>query len=539
VFVPVVVAVSAVGLGLLLGLAPAGVARIVGPLRTFALTTALAVAGTHLLPEAFHELGAIGLAVFALGLSLPSMLRLVRGLRPHGGSHGGQTALEFGYAGLLVHLVADGLGLGAYGAGEQLELDVLLALAVHTVPLVAVVTLAYRDASGTRAAVWRSLGLAAASLMGIAVSVAVSPEQAHEFEAWVAAAVAGLLVHVVTHDLDRDLPSSAPARVADALAAVAGIAVSLAAAHEEPLGLLSGASRLLEIVSYTTPPLVLAMLLAAAVDKWLPLRPGWALLSLRRSLLLREHPERLRALPRRQAYAQLALAFAIGFDAILISLWLAGPMAEGLRLTGALALALGVASLLRSGSHVATPVPESAAEHSFLSLFVDAVARTSPWLVTSLLLAAVLDSSLGPQALAPQAGPWLSIVVVSLLALPVQVDAAAAAPLLALLVHHGLPAGAAVAGWVVIAAPGESSLLALLGRKSGAIALMLGATLLAGVAVGSGVELLGVTFAPLVAGTLAESLGLPAALVFGVTVAYVIWKRGLRGWLGSVLSHEH
>ena len=131
---------------------------------------------------------------------------IVGGVTP---GKGGQTALEFGYAGLLVHHVADGLGLGAYGAGEQLELDVLLALAVHTVPLVAVVTLAYRGAAGTRAAVWRSFGLAAASLMGIAVSAAVTPEQAHEFEAWVAAAVAGLLVHVVTHDLDRDLPHRA------------------------------------------------------------------------------------------------------------------------------------------------------------------------------------------------------------------------------------------------------------------------------------------------------------------------------------------
>ncbi|HVJ14190.1 MAG TPA: hypothetical protein VM686_02065 [Polyangiaceae bacterium] len=538
-FVPVLVAASAVGLGLLLGLATAGVGKVVGPLRTFALTTALAVAGTHLLPEAFHELGAVGLAVFALGLSLPSILRLVQSLRPHHGGHGGDSALEFGYAGLLVHHVADGLGLGAYGRGEALELDVLLALAVHTVPLVAVVTLAYRSASGTRAAVYRSLGLAAASLLGIAVSVAVSPERAHEFEAWVAAGVAGLLVHVVTHDLDRDLPSSTPARLFDVLAAVAGIAVSLAAAHEDVLGLLKSGARLLEIASYTTPPLVLAFLLAAAVDKWLPLRPEWALLSLRRTLLLREHPERLRALPRRQAYGQLVLAYALGFEAILISLWLAGPIAEGLRLAGVLVLALGASRLLPGGSHIATPVPESAAEHTFLQLFVDAARRTSPWLVTSILLTAVLDASLGPQALAPTGAPWVTIVIVALLALSAQVEAAAATPVLAVLVHQGLPVGAALAGWIVIAAPGEAGLLALLGIKPRPIALMLGATVVVGTLLGCAVELVGASFAPLAAAELAGSVGLPAALIFGATVAYAIWKHGLRGWLGSVLAHEH
>jgi hypothetical protein len=210
-----------------------------------------------------------------------------------------------------------------------------------------------------------------------------------------------------------------------------------------------------------------------------------------------------------------------------------------LRLVGVLALAVFVARLLPAGSHVATPVPESAAEQSFLTLFTDAVARTSPWLVTSLLLAAVLDASVGPQALAPVDGPWLSIVVVALLSLAVQVEAVAVAPVLGVLVHEGLPPGAALAAWVVIAAPGERSLLLLLGAKAKSIAGLLAATLVAGVALGSAVELFGVHFTPLLAEGLAEALGPPATIVLLATVLYSIWKLGLRGWFGSVLSHDH
>jgi hypothetical protein len=538
VFIPALVAVSAVGLGLLLGLAPSGAGRIVGPLRTFALTTALAVAGTHLLPEAFHELGAVGLAVFALGLSLPSILRLVRGLAPSAGSRR-DAALEFGYAGLLVHHVADGLGLGAYGRGGALELDVLLALAVHTVPLVAVVALAYRSAAGTRAAVVRSIGLAGASLVGIFVSASVSTEQAHLFEAWVAAAVAGLLVHVVTHDLDRDLPHTTPARLVDVLAALAGIAVSLAAAEQQAFELLKSALRVLEVLFYVAPPLVLAFALAAALDKWLPLRPSWALLSLRRALLLRDHPERLRALPPRQAFGHLVLAFALGFDAILVSLWLAGPLAEVARLFGVLALALAASRCLPAGSHIVTPVPESAAEKTFVSLFADAVARTSPWIVTAVLLTAMLDASLGAQALKPEGAPWLSVILVAVLSLSVQVEAAAAAAVLAVLVHHGLPAGAALAGWVVIAAPGERALLLLLGGKTRSVLVLLAATLAVGIGLGCLVELAALRFDAFVAGGFAGGLGLPAALLFALPVVYSVWTNGLRGWLGAVLSHDH
>ncbi len=122
------------------------------------------------------------------------------------------------------------MGLGAYGgAGGHVDLDVLLALAVHTVPLVAVVTLAYRAQSGVRAACLRSAGLALASVVGVVASSSVSEEASHHFSAWVAAGVAGLLVHVVTHDLERDLPTGTGARLFDLAAALLGVIVTVGA----------------------------------------------------------------------------------------------------------------------------------------------------------------------------------------------------------------------------------------------------------------------------------------------------------------------
>jgi hypothetical protein len=69
------IAVGAVGLGLALGLLPAGRARVAGPLRTFALSAALTVVLLHLLPEAFAELGTVALLLFAATSVFPTILK--------------------------------------------------------------------------------------------------------------------------------------------------------------------------------------------------------------------------------------------------------------------------------------------------------------------------------------------------------------------------------------------------------------------------------------------------------------------------------
>ncbi|MGC4087555.1 MAG: hypothetical protein QM756_06620 [Polyangiaceae bacterium] len=168
----VVIATLAVLFGLLLGLAPAASRRALGPLRTLAFTAVIGVVALHLLPEALRDLGAVGLLVFAAGLALPRWLSAVRGGHAHGDA--AELGLDLGFLGLLVHHVGDGLALGAYSRAEpaaephaHAHTDVLLALVLHTVPLVAVVAAGYARTRGLRVAITRSAALAVASVVGV------------------------------------------------------------------------------------------------------------------------------------------------------------------------------------------------------------------------------------------------------------------------------------------------------------------------------------------------------------------------------------
>jgi uncharacterized membrane protein YraQ (UPF0718 family) len=555
VFVPIAIALAAVALGLGFGLAPPGLQRVVGPLRTFALTAALAVAGTHLLPEAFAELGPSGVGVFALGLAFPSLTRLVRSFLVPRGRSARDGALEFGYVGLLVHHVADGMGLGAYGgAAGHVNLDVLLALAVHTVPLVAVVTLAYRAQSGVRAACLRSAGLALASVVGVVASASVSQEASHHFSAWVAAGVAGLLVHVVTHDLERDLPSGTGARLLDLAAALLGVIVTVgasAAGHEphdvashpghEPLDLANGVTRLADIVSYLATPLLIGLTLAAAFEltRRGKSRPRLEALSLARAIRLREEPALAAGAGFKAGFLALLAASAIGLDALALGVWLAGIGLEIVR--ALLVLALGLLGVtLFGGARAGSLEVESGAPDRFARVFAELVARTSPWLVTSVVLAAMLDATLEANALAQAASPMILALIVVALALPVQVDAVAAAPVLAVLVSKGMPAPVAVAAWVVVAAPGERGLLAVArtrGHRSVIVALI--ATAGIGFASLLVVSALPFSWSPLRLPPALERVGQVSALVLAIPVFYAIWKDGLRGWLSPVFLHDH
>jgi len=221
-----VVAVAAVVLGLGLGLAPGASRRALGPLRTLALAAVIGVALLHLLPEAFTALGILGVAVFAAGMLLPRWIAVARRASGHD-EHA--VGLELGFWGLLAHHVGDGMALGAYSRMDEHEghshADVLLALVLHTVPLVAVVSAGYARAYGTKKAVTRAAALAGASVLGIFAARLVPPELVESARAWIAAAVAGLLLHGLSHDMTLDLPRDGGGRVFDLLAALCGAAV--------------------------------------------------------------------------------------------------------------------------------------------------------------------------------------------------------------------------------------------------------------------------------------------------------------------------
>jgi uncharacterized membrane protein YfcA len=104
------------------------------------------------------------------------------------------------------------------------HLDVMLALAAHMIPMIAVVAMVYQRRGGWRPAVLRVVGLAIATTLGVILTALVPSALYERLEPWVAAVVGGLLLHVVAHDWDTErTPRRLGERVVDLLAMIAGI----------------------------------------------------------------------------------------------------------------------------------------------------------------------------------------------------------------------------------------------------------------------------------------------------------------------------
>jgi hypothetical protein len=136
------------------------------------------------------------------------------------------------------------------------------------------------------------------------------------------------------------------------------------------------------------------------------------------------------------------------------------------------------------------------------------------------------------------ASPVILALIMTGLALPVQEDAVAAAPVLAVLVSKGMPAPVALAAWVVVAAPGARGLLAI-AKEGGLRAIVVSSLATFGVGFASCVL---VSRRPFGGGQLApalERVGQFAAIVLLVPTLSAIWKQGVRGWLLPIFLHDH
>lgn len=269
-----VVAVLAVALGAALTAVSGARPTVLGLLRTFAATAAAAVVLTHLLPEALSGAGLWGALAFLVGLVAPVLLHSAteRLARRNSSLSQARIALEAGFIGLLVHHVGDGLGIGVYAAlpgGVLAHLDVVLALIAHTIPLVAVVTLAYRAEYGLGVALRRAAALALMSALGVLLSFSVPAAALAGAVAWIGALVSGVLLHVVTHDWLEDLPRTESARLLDLLAAALGLSLVLLGSgdhghehgHEHGGGAHALLGLALEVAEQSAPFLLVGLLL--------------------------------------------------------------------------------------------------------------------------------------------------------------------------------------------------------------------------------------------------------------------------------------
>ena len=498
------VAILSVLLGAALSFVPATSRGLLGYMRTFATLAAVAVVVTHLLPEALRELGPLSILLFLAGWFAPALAHFV-GRRSTSG-RAQHAVLEAGYWGLVVHHVADGIGLGAYTrfpVTQGSHLDVIVALAAHTVPLIAVVALAYRITFGARSAVLRSLGLALASVIGIGLSSLVSAQTIDRFAPVIAAVAAGLLLHVVTHDLTEDPAVTPLARSLDVLVAVAGVAVSLLGVwHSTEPATRAFVDGLVALAEHTSL-VILVALLAAAFSLRMPERSSkWARASLP--------------------------AAALGAESVLLSIALFGFVAGGVRL---LVTAGAVAAFgLRPASEDPPVVPR---EQHWRARVAETLESSGPWLVLGLLIGALVSSV--PHSVLAQGrlgGSWIALLLVAL-----------------------------VANLTPVAAPGAvliASGLAGLGLSSGAVLLFatlapitnaLGSALkprvlssLACIAVAVLFDFGGSTSAPLDGALSQGDLGPRSAILLAILLSFGIWQRSARLWLSTIVRpppHEH
>jgi hypothetical protein len=206
----VLVSLVALALGAALGLARDEWGRAVHGFHIVALLAAAAVGLGSLLPEAFRALGPTALGVFALAFALPMLAHGLAARLPQERAAGGRLGLELSYLGLLVHKLADGAALNTYSCLGQI--DVVLAIAAHTVPVTAVIVMVFSDRSGLQSGALRALGLLVATLLGIGTAELIGLDVVRGASPWIDAAVGGLLLHVVAHGWHAARPGHEVAR---------------------------------------------------------------------------------------------------------------------------------------------------------------------------------------------------------------------------------------------------------------------------------------------------------------------------------------
>jgi hypothetical protein len=532
VLLALLVAVLAVALGAALTAVSGARPTVLGLLRTFAATAAAAVVLTHLLPDALSGAGLWGALAFLVGLLGPLVLHPLTervALRKSELSPR-RLALEAGFIGLLVHHVGDGLGIGAYAAlpgGVLAHLDVILALIAHTVPLVAVVTLAYRGEYGLPVALRRVAALAAASAVGVAGSFAVPGPALASAAAWIGALVSGVLLHVVTHDWLEDLPKTEGARVADLGAAALGLSLVLLGGHEA--GHSNGGRELLNAALATAVRGAPFLLAGLGLTFWLGDRVRAELQNLGKSLPV--------VLGTRLGFALGAEGLALGLAAYGVAWTLAALLATTLIPIVASAVAMLAIAIAGEDAAKATAARLAEAPPAIADRFRRFDRATAIWVV-ALAIAAVFRLSLPDGALYGSLGGQSELFVSSALGALFRTGGPSVVALAAL-TEKGLSPGAALLGAALSSALGAKVLVELwrtLGTRGLVPVLLWLVSLTSALAIG--LNQVAPVARPL---HLPDSVGNVAAglllLLIVVRAERVGVRRWLAGWFAEASGH--
>ena len=552
-FVAIAVPLVAVAAGTLLALAGGARPRVLVPVRSFALAAVLVAVITHLLPEAIESGGPWVLAVFAAGVAVPQLLGRL-------GKQHARVVTELGFVGVVLHQIGDGLVLGAVSD----HWDVVIAIGAHTVPLAAAVTLGIVAIRGRRAAVGRAAVLAIATILGVVLASSGGPMIASDVTPWVNAAVAGLLVHLLSHDLPTP-PRTGTEPLIEVLAIAAGVAVPLLAAHEHDGVAETLTVGLRELVSVLAIPLALGLVAAIALEHaGAHLRArllargsavhGIAAAATAATCSCRVVPAARAAADHSRPAAVVAFLIAapeLGVDTLLVGGQLLGAPATLIRLGAAVLIALLaglIAARVAAGDH---DDHDHAHDHdhapapprSLVRTIDEVIIHSGPWIVLGVVASVLVGVAIPAGALAGSTA--IAIAAAIVLAFPAYICAAATTPLAAMLILRGLPPGAAIAGLLLGAATNRAG-LAVIARHYGtaAAAATTGVVLVVAIATGVAIQhgLGGVVgpAAPTAVGFPESGPLVTAALVvLGAAALRGLWRYGLAAWLEPLHGGEH
>lgn len=226
---PLTIVVGSVTVGAMMGLVATGRGRWLDAVRTFAIVSSVAVVVGRLIPDAVSAAGPKVLVAVAIAFVTPWLIEHAGKEDPEH-DHSSTKGLELSYWGLALHKLGDGIALGSFTGEAHVghhHGDTLAAIAAHSVPVTALITLAFTAAHGRRSGVRRAVGLALVGSLGVVIARQTALGSWAAAEPWLEAAVGGLLLHVVTHDWAHEHDSPALPGWPQVLAIAAGISILL------------------------------------------------------------------------------------------------------------------------------------------------------------------------------------------------------------------------------------------------------------------------------------------------------------------------
>jgi uncharacterized protein len=408
-------------------------ARIVD---SFSLVACIVVVLVHLLPHAISRVGFIGLLPFAAALLVP--LYFERWAHHRAGDHGGhgRAALEIGYAGLLLHQIGDGLGLGTFASGAHEghdHMELALAIFAHTVPVAAVVTIAFIRATGPASALLRAVGLAVAGVAGVGLAGGTPNSFLAAAEPWVTSVVAGLLLHVITHDFRPEGGRGTSARVAELVAVALGVGLIFIGEGEHAHGDTESFRGELERALVTFARWIAPATLV-----------GLFLASIARAVRLPMPSAFFEGLDRTDE----SKAPELFFVTLALTVQLFGWLFAVLLATTALLLAIVGARMVGLAPLTRRAAAEARSFGAALALSFDVLlTRFAPWIVLGLVAATYASAGLRADSLFGMGA--LGVAIAGFLAFPIHLSGAGGVALLFVAVGKGLSPGAALAALVI------------------------------------------------------------------------------------------